>query len=776
SLLNQGSSIISNPKFDSLLEEFSGELAHIDIIPPGINEVDFDPEEEIRLYERLLYDNLSPRPLEEFYSKNSDVIIKSFSPSPILVEDKTRSDNTTHANYSFPEYDSFCFEIEPDHERLINLVENDVPDNSSNDPLLEEAKLFLSDDSIPPGIENVVNDPEGDVRFLEELLIDDSILSHELSDDNFDLEPEVISAAMEDIDEPDEHFNPRREINFSTNNEDVNYFPFMFVIRIFLPYLIIPEISSLLLSAESEDTIFDPAQSRFSFPIALPKDELIRGSSQAQDSDAATWRRLAANDLCTRYCAGGGWTNGRMTRHRRHCVFGPETQTILGQCHYGPTGGYYGPNITAKKVLDTGFYWPTIIKESRTLVRLYEACQKTDKGDTRIDVIVNNNEVSRKRELTVRFKGLYGVTTAQISTTMTAKLPILNLREYDLWLMRIEEYFLMTDYSFWEVIKNGNKVQKRTVRAVEQIYESTSAEEKLDMKNEMKARGTLLMALPNKDQLKFHSYKYAKFLMEAIGKREDLDQIDPDDLEEMDLHWEMAMLIIRAKRFIKRTGRNFDINGQKISFDRSKVECFNCHKNRHFTRECRTPKNQENKGREYSRKTMRVENPTENALIAQDGIRGYDWSYQAKEEHPTNYALMALTSLGSSFGSDSKVKTGLGYKAASPVVESFVNSSEMLENLENVKSRSDKGYHVVPLPYRGNYIPPKPDLMFIDEQVESDFMDVVSNVASSDVKIVESKHESVKVKNKGVYSTIEAKPVRKNCFSPPIIKDWNFDD
>nr|GFB46506.1 hypothetical protein [Tanacetum cinerariifolium] len=87
SLLNQGSSIISYPKFDSLLEEFSGELAHIDIISPGINEVDFDPEEEIRLYERLLYDNSSPRPLEEFYSKNSDVIIKSFSPSPIPVED-----------------------------------------------------------------------------------------------------------------------------------------------------------------------------------------------------------------------------------------------------------------------------------------------------------------------------------------------------------------------------------------------------------------------------------------------------------------------------------------------------------------------------------------------------------------------------------------------------------------------------------------------------------------------------------------------------------------
>nr|GEU89435.1 hypothetical protein [Tanacetum cinerariifolium] len=117
---------------------------------------------------------------------------------------------------------------------------------------------------------------QGDIRFLKKLLIDDSILSHESSDDNFeenpliprpppeppddnfDLEPEVISAVMEEIDEPDEHFNPGREIFVSTNNEDVDYFPFMFVIRFFLSYLILSEISPLLLSAESEDTIFDP--------------------------------------------------------------------------------------------------------------------------------------------------------------------------------------------------------------------------------------------------------------------------------------------------------------------------------------------------------------------------------------------------------------------------------------------------------------------------------------------------------------------------------------
>ncbi|GKD56205.1 hypothetical protein Tco_1289592 [Tanacetum coccineum] len=105
------------------------------------------------------------------------------------------------------------------------------------------------------------------------------------------------------------------------------------------------------------------------------------------------------------------------------------------------------------------------------------------------------------------------------STTLTARLPILNPGEYDLWLMRIEQYFLMTDYSLWEVILNGNKVLKRQVGETEQEYEPTTAEEKQDRRNEMKARGTLLMALPNKDQLKFHSYKDAKLLMEAIEKR-----------------------------------------------------------------------------------------------------------------------------------------------------------------------------------------------------------------------------------------------------------------
>nr|GEU85096.1 hypothetical protein [Tanacetum cinerariifolium] len=101
-----------------------------------------------------------------------------------------------------------------------------------------------------------------------------------------------------------------------------------------------------------------------------------------------------------------------------------------------------------------------------------------------------------------------------------AKLPILNPNEFDLWKMRIEQYFLMTDYSLWEVILNGDSpVLTRLVEGVAQPVAPTTVEQKLARKNELKARSTLLMALPDKHQLKFNSHKDAKSLMEAIEKR-----------------------------------------------------------------------------------------------------------------------------------------------------------------------------------------------------------------------------------------------------------------
>nr|GEW67890.1 hypothetical protein [Tanacetum cinerariifolium] len=101
-----------------------------------------------------------------------------------------------------------------------------------------------------------------------------------------------------------------------------------------------------------------------------------------------------------------------------------------------------------------------------------------------------------------------------------AKLLVLNPNEFKLWKMRIEQYFLMTDYALWEVILTGDSPPlTRYVESVETPYPPTTIEEKLDRKNELKARGTLLMALPNEHQLKFNSYKNSKSLMEAIEKR-----------------------------------------------------------------------------------------------------------------------------------------------------------------------------------------------------------------------------------------------------------------
>nr|GEY19945.1 hypothetical protein [Tanacetum cinerariifolium] len=314
--------------------------------------------------------------------------------------------------------------------------------------------------------------------------------------------------------------------------------------------------------------------------------------------------------------------------------------------------------------------------------------------------------------------------------------------------MRIEQYFLMTDYSLWEVIINGDSVISRVVvDGVAQPVTVLTIEQKLARKNELKARGTLLTALPDKHQLKFNSHKDTKILMEAIEKRfggntetkkkllsqleihgvslsqedvnlkflcslpsewkthtliwrnkanleehslddlfnslkiyetevrhssslsnptqnlafvsssntdnttdsvsaatsvsavcatlpvsshpnidslsnavifsffasqstnpqldnEDLTQIDVDDLEEMDLRWQMAMLTMRARRFLKKTGTNL------------------------------------------------VETSTSNALVSQcDGIGSYDWSYQAVKE-PANFALMAISSSSSSDNED----------------------------------------------------------------------------------------------------------------------------
>nr|GEU38885.1 putative ribonuclease H-like domain-containing protein [Tanacetum cinerariifolium] len=515
-----------------------------------------------------------------------------------------------------------------------------------------------------------------------------------------------------------------------------------------------------------------------------------------------------------------------------------------------------------------------------------------------------------------------------------AKLPILNPNEFDLWKMRIEQYFLMTDYSLWEVIINGDSTSPTVViDGVVQPVTIISANQKLARRNELKARGTLLMALPDKHQLKFNSYKDAKTLMETIEKRfgfggntetkkvqktllkqqfenftgsssedldqihdrlqklvsqleihgvslsqedvnlmflrslpserkthtliwrsnptqnlafvsssntdnttdsvsaatsvsavcatlpvsshpnidslsnaiiflffpvntspqldnEDLKQIDVDDLEEIDLRWQMAMLTMRARRFLQKTGRNLDDNRvTTMGFDMSKVECYNCHIKGHFTRECRSPKDTKRTGAaEPQRRNAPVETSTSNALVSQcDGIGSYDWSYQEKEE-PANFALMAITSSSSS--SDNEVQSCS--KACSKAYDQLHSQYDKL-TIEFCKSRIDvlsyqaglesvearlvvmqpsDGYHVVPPPITGTFMPPKPDLVFHTapiavETAHSAFTPVEAPILAATPKPTSPKtNRSGKRKN------------RKNCFVcmgvDHLIKDCNF--
>nr|GEU65808.1 copia protein [Tanacetum cinerariifolium] len=428
---------------------------------------------------------------------------------------------------------------------------------------------------------------------------------------------------------------------------------------------------------------------------------------------------------------------------------------------------------------------------------------------------------------------------------------------------KIEQYFLMTDYSLWKVILNGDSpVPARIIEGFSQPVAPTTAEQRLARKNELKAHGTLLMALPDKHHLNFNSHKDAKTLMEAIEKQfgldqihdrlqkllsqleihgvslsqedvnlkffrslpsewkthtliwrnkadleeqnlndlfnsfniyetkvkqssssstatqnltfvsststdsttdshqstspqfnnEDLKQIDVDDLEEMDLRWQMAI------RFLEKTCINLGANGtSSMEFDMSKVECYNCHRKGHFARESRSPKDQRRPGTaEPQRRTVPVETSTSNALVSQcDGTGSYDWSYQAEEE-PVNFALMAFSSSSSSDNevpscskACSKAYTQLhsqydkltddfcksqfdviSYQTGLESVEArlLVFTKAMFDCENYYSSESDceswppsnlydrfqpsGGYHGVPRPYTRTFIPPKPNLMF----------------------------------------------------------------
>nr|GEV82883.1 ribonuclease H-like domain-containing protein [Tanacetum cinerariifolium] len=187
-----------------------------------------------------------------------------------------------------------------------------------------------------------------------------------------------------------------------------------------------------------------------------------------------------------------------------------------------------------------------------------------------------------------------------------SKVHMLKPCEYELWRMRMEQYIQMVDYSLWEVIENGNaRLITQVVEGVETTIAPATVKEKTQRRLELKARSTLLIGILNEHQLKFNFIKYAKSLLQAVEKR-----------------WQMAMLTMRARRFLKNIGRKFSLNGNEtIGFDKSKVECNNCHKRGHFSRECRAPRSQDTMHKEITRMIVPVETP---ASVASPDLSGLE--------------------------------------------------------------------------------------------------------------------------------------------------------
>ncbi|GJU39962.1 ribonuclease H-like domain-containing protein [Tanacetum coccineum] len=360
-------------------------------------------------------------------------------------------------------------------------------------------------------------------------------------------------------------------------------------------------------------------------------------------------------------------------------------------------------------------------------------------------------------------------------TTTTTKLPILKQGEYDMWRLRIKQYFQVQDYALWDVIENGNsfkpaaqtttnadgtsttlipgpvtteekykdaktlfaaiqtrfggneatkKTQKTLLKQIQlAILGENISQEDLNLKflrslpSEWNTHVVVWRNKPDLDTMSFddlyNNFKiveqevkgtassssssqnmafvsspsstnevntaygvstantqvspastqvstastqvstanlsddtvYAFLASQPNGSQlvyEDLEQIHEDDIEEMDLKWQLALLSMRTRRFFQKTGRKITINGSDTAgYDKSKVECFNCHKMGYFARECRGPRNQDsrNRNQDSSRRTINVEETSSKAMVAIDEL-GFDrWLFLPPNPDLSNSCL-----------------------------------------------------------------------------------------------------------------------------------------
>ncbi|GJW09506.1 ribonuclease H-like domain-containing protein [Tanacetum coccineum] len=304
------------------------------------------------------------------------------------------------------------------------------------------------------------------------------------------------------------------------------------------------------------------------------------------------------------------------------------------------------------------------------------------------------------------------------------------------------------------------------------------------------------------------------------------EQINHNDLEEMDLKWQVAMLSMRVKRFYKKTGRKLNFNSKEpVGFDKTKVECYNCHRRGHFARECRS-RSQSNRNRDVgyrNRENTRrnVPEETSDALVAQDNAlidlmnRDKDlkneFSYEEKigvlefEVKEKGNAVIRLQrqlneilkekvdlktkleqfetsskNLNKLINSQlsTKDKTSLGYgdqlsdtdSSDSEVLNSVFDSrsSDGDDNQANDRFKKDNGYHAVPPPLTGNYMPPLADLSF------AGLDDFVYRPSANKTNASEFNSEASTSQTSNINKEVpKDNSVRSN---EVIIEDWVSDD
>nr|GEU76517.1 ribonuclease H-like domain-containing protein [Tanacetum cinerariifolium] len=345
-----------------------------------------------------------------------------------------------------------------------------------------------------------------------------------------------------------------------------------------------------------------------------------------------------------------------------------------------------------------------------------------------------------------------------------AKLPILNPNEFDLWKMRIKQYFLMTDYSLLEVILNcDSPAPTRVIEGVVQPVSPTTAEQRthaLTWRNKTDLEEQNLDDLFNNRKIYEAEVKRSSSVststqniafVSSSNTDSTNEPIDADDIKEMDLKWQMAMLTVRARRFLQRTGRNLRANGPtSIGFDMSKAE--------------EKPTNYALMVFISSSSSSSDNERRDNALVVLR--QNLEKAEQERDDLKLKLEKFQTSSknLSQLLASQTNDKTGLGYNT-------YVFTRFMFDYDKYFTSKSDEslppspiydryqsedGYHAVPPPYTGTFMPPKLDLVFHNAP-----------------NVNETAHTAFNIELSPTQPDTNLSHTQRP--SEPIIEDWVFD-